>query len=62
MQITTDALVLKVMDVGENDRLLTLLSKDYGIIRAFASGAKKIQNKYFDFYNDVKIDGRDIEW
>lgn len=24
--------------------------------------AKKIQNKYFDFYNDVKIDGRDIEW
>lgn len=47
MQITTDALVLKVMDVGENDRLLTLLSKDYGIIRAFASGAKKIQNKKY---------------
>lgn len=24
--------------------------------------AKKIQNRYFDFYNDIKIDGRDIEW
>lgn len=47
MQITTDALVLKVMDIGESDRLLTLLSKEYGIIRAFASGAKKIQNKKY---------------
>lgn len=24
--------------------------------------AKKVQSKYFDFYNDIKIDGRDIEW
>ncbi len=24
--------------------------------------AKKVDNKYFDFYNDVKINGRDIEW
>lgn len=47
MQITTDALVIKVMDVGESDRLLTLLSKDYGIIRAFASGAKKIKSKKY---------------
>lgn len=23
---------------------------------------KKVNNKYFDFYNDVKIDGRDTEW
>ncbi len=23
---------------------------------------KKIQNRYFDFYNDIKVDGRDIEW
>lgn len=23
---------------------------------------RKIQNRYFDFYNDIKIDGRDIEW
>ncbi len=46
MQIITDAIVLKVSDVGENDRLLTLLTKEYGVLKAFASGAKKIKNKY----------------
>ena len=47
MQITTQALVIKVTDVGENDRLLTLLTKHNGIIKAFASNAKKINNKYY---------------
>lgn len=23
---------------------------------------KKIDNKYFDFYDDIKIDRRDTEW
>lgn len=23
---------------------------------------KKINSSYFDFYNDIKVDGRDIEW
>lgn len=23
---------------------------------------KKISNRYFDFYDDIKIDGRDTEW
>lgn len=23
---------------------------------------KKINDKYFDFYDDIKIDRRDIEW
>jgi len=23
---------------------------------------KKINSKYFDFYDDIKIDGRDTEW
>ncbi len=23
---------------------------------------KKIDNRYFDYYDDVKINGRDIEW
>lgn len=47
MQITTDAIVIKVSDVGENDRLVTLLTKDYGIVKAFASSAKKIKSKYY---------------
>lgn len=47
MQLTTDALVIRTMDVGESDRLLTLLTKDYGVIKAFASSAKKIKSKYY---------------
>lgn len=35
------------MNVGENDKLLTLLSRDFGIIKAFSSGSKKISNKKF---------------
>ncbi len=45
MEIKTQALVIKVTDVGENDRLLTLLTKDNGIIKAFASNAKRLTNK-----------------
>ena len=33
------------MNVGESDRLVTLFTRDYGIIRAFASGAKNIKSK-----------------
>ncbi len=47
MQITTDAIVIKVNDVGENDRLITLLTKEHGIVKAFASSAKKIKSKYY---------------
>lgn len=45
MSITTDALVLKVNDIGESDRVVTLLTADYGVIRAFANRAKKINSK-----------------
>lgn len=45
MAIITDALVLRVSDVGESDRVLTLLTADYGVIRAFANRAKKMNNK-----------------
>ncbi len=45
MRMTTDALVLKVTDTGESDRLVTLLTSEYGVFRAFANRAKKINNK-----------------
>ena len=35
------------MSVGENDKLLTILTRDFGIIKAFSSGSKKITNKKF---------------
>ena len=45
MKTVTDALVIKEMKMGEADRLITLLTKDNGIIRAYASGAKSIKSK-----------------
>lgn len=44
-RFTTEALVIKEMKIGESDRLVTLFTRDYGIIRAFASGAKTIKSK-----------------
>lgn len=45
MKTATDALVIKEMRMGEADRLITLLTKDSGIIKAYASGAKNIKSK-----------------
>ena len=45
MRMSTDALVLKVTDTGESDRLVTLLTSEYGVLRAFANRAKKINSK-----------------
>lgn len=45
MQITTKGLIIKVMDVKDNDRLITVLTADFGLIRAFVSGAKRTNNK-----------------
>lgn len=44
-RFTTKALVIKEMKIGESDRLVTLFSKDFGIIKAFASGANNIKSK-----------------
>lgn len=44
-RFTTEGLVIKEMNVGESDRLVTLFTRDYGIIRAFAAGAKNIKSK-----------------
>ena len=46
MRMNTDALVLRVTDTGESDRLLTLLTSEYGVLRAFANRAKKINSKF----------------
>ncbi len=45
MRFTTEALVIKETNVGEQDRLVTLLTRDMGVIRAFAAGAKSIKSK-----------------
>lgn len=45
MSMQTNALVLKVTDIGESDKVITLLTADYGVIRAFANRAKKLNSK-----------------
>ena len=45
MRMNTDALVLRVTDTGESDRLVTLLTAEFGVLRAFANRAKKINSK-----------------
>lgn len=42
---TTDGLIIKEQKVGEADRLVTALTRDLGLIRAFAPGALKIKSK-----------------
>lgn len=44
-RFTTQGLVIKELNVGENDRLVTIFTKEYGIIKAYASGAKSIKSK-----------------
>ena len=44
-RFTTEGLVIKEMDVGESDRLVTLFTHEYGLIKAFASGAKNMKSK-----------------
>ncbi len=45
LHFTTQGLVIKEMNVGENDRLITLLTKEYGILKAYVAGAKSIKSK-----------------
>ena len=45
MKINTDGLILKRGAVGESDRLVTLLTRDLGVIRAFVHGGNKVKGK-----------------
>lgn len=45
IRFSTEALVIGQSNIGENDKLLTLITRDYGVIRAFAVGAKSVKSK-----------------
>lgn len=45
MQTTTKGLIIREQTIGESDRLVTLLTADYGIVRAFVRRAKTYKNK-----------------
>lgn len=44
MKFKTEGLVIKEQTVGESDRLVTILTRDEGIIRAFARRAKSLKD------------------
>ena len=43
--ITTDGIVIRERFVGENDKYVDVLTKEYGIIEISVKGAKKINSK-----------------
>ena len=45
MNSTTKGLVIREQTTGENDRLVTLLTADHGLVRAFARGGKQLKNR-----------------
>ena len=45
MQIKTDGLIIGLKKINENDRYLTILTRDSGIIYAYANGANKIKHR-----------------
>lgn len=44
-KLSVAGLVIKENHTGENDRVITILTKEYGLLRAFATGARKIKSK-----------------
>ncbi len=44
-KIRTDGLVIREHHTGESDRIITVLTREAGLIRAFATGARKIIGK-----------------
>jgi DNA repair protein RecO (recombination protein O) len=44
MQIKTDGLTIRELNVGENDRIITLLTREKGVVRASARGARRVRS------------------
>lgn len=43
-KIKTDGLIIKQQNIGEQDRLVTILTRDKGVVRAFVRQGKNIKN------------------
>jgi len=46
MPMHTDAIVLRVMDYGESDRIVTFCTADFGKIRGIAKGARRSRKRF----------------
>ena len=45
VSLSTDGLIIKVNNVGEYDRAVSILTATSGVVRAFAHGARSLKNK-----------------
>ena len=45
MALNTDGLVIKEQNIGEADRLVTVLTREEGLVRAFVRGAKQLKSR-----------------
>ncbi|MBQ5810233.1 MAG: DNA repair protein RecO [Clostridia bacterium] len=45
MKLVVDGLVIGEKNTGESNRLITILTRDRGVIKAFANGARKIKSR-----------------
>ena len=45
MKFSTNGLIIREHHVGESDRLVTVLTRDRGLVRAFVAGARNIKGK-----------------
>ena len=44
-ELTTKGLILKEQNIGERDKLVTVLTEERGVLRAFVRGAKSVKSK-----------------
>ena len=45
LRITTDGLVIKETNIRDNDRMITIITRNLGVITAFVRGVKSIKSK-----------------
>lgn len=45
LQITTDGLVIKETSIRDNDRMIVIITRNYGVITAYVRGVKSIKSK-----------------
>jgi DNA repair protein RecO (recombination protein O) len=63
----TKAIVLRSRNLGEADRVLVLLSEDYGKIEAVVKGARRQHNRFigntlsFNYLNVMLFTGRSLD-
>ncbi len=64
VELHTPAIVLKVMDFGESDKIVTFYTLGYGKLTGIAKGAKRSKKRfvnkleYFTFLNITAVPGR----